>query len=114
MELKDLLAGLAATRKGRVRIDARGRRQRQRPRCLHNFPSRREGLVRLDDVVVVVADLKNSTKLGTGSKAASTASIYQATTGSVARAYSAGDEPTVRVKAVLKALAELYPTAAAT
>lgn len=69
--------------------------------------------IRLDDVVVV-ADLKNSTKLGTGSKAASTASIYQATTGSVARAYSAGDEPTVRVKAVLKALAELYPTAAAT
>lgn len=38
---------------------------------------------RMNDVVVVVADLKNSTQLGTGSKAASTASIYEAGTGSV-------------------------------
>ena len=38
---------------------------------------------RMKDVVVVVADLKNSTQLGTGSKAASTASIYEAGTGGV-------------------------------
>lgn len=41
---------------------------------------------RLNDVVAVVADLKNSTKLGTGKWAASTASIYQASTGGVVRA----------------------------
>lgn len=38
---------------------------------------------KLDDAVAVVADLKNSTKLGTGKRAASTASIYQASTGGV-------------------------------
>lgn len=39
------------------------------------------------DVVAVVADLKNSTKLGTGKRAASTASIYQAATGGVVSIY---------------------------
>jgi class 3 adenylate cyclase len=39
--------------------------------------------VKMDDIVAVVADLKSSTQLGTGSKAASTASIYQAATGGV-------------------------------
>jgi hypothetical protein len=39
--------------------------------------------VKMNDIVAVVADLKNSTQLGTGSKAASTASIYQAATGGV-------------------------------
>lgn len=39
--------------------------------------------VKVPDVVAVVADLKNSTKLGTGKWAASTASIYQAATGGV-------------------------------
>ena len=37
----------------------------------------------LNDAVAVVADLKNSTKLGTGKWAASTASIYKASTGGV-------------------------------
>lgn len=40
---------------------------------------------KLDDVVAVVADLKNSTRLGTGKWAASTASIYEASTGGVVR-----------------------------
>lgn len=39
------------------------------------------------DAVAVVADLKNSTKLGTGKWAASTASIYEASTGSVVRIF---------------------------
>src|SRR5271154_5334596 len=39
--------------------------------------------VKVPDVVAVVADLKSSTKLGTGKWAASTASIYQASTGGV-------------------------------
>ena len=42
---------------------------------------------KLNDVVAVVADLKNSTKLGTGKWAASTASIYQASTGGVVRVF---------------------------
>ena len=43
---------------------------------------------KLDDVVAVVADLKNSTRLGTGKWAASTASIYEASTGGVVRIFS--------------------------
>jgi class 3 adenylate cyclase len=39
------------------------------------------------DVVTVVADLKNSTQLGTGKWAASTASIYQAATGNTVRIF---------------------------
>ncbi|OPX05553.1 hypothetical protein [Mycobacterium sp. AT1] len=42
---------------------------------------------KLDDAVAVVADLKNSTKLGTGKWAASTASIYQASTGGVVKTF---------------------------
>src|SRR5215207_1816164 len=43
------------------------------------------------DVVAVVADLKNSTKLGTGKWAASTASIYQAATGNTVRIFDSFD-----------------------
>ena len=39
--------------------------------------------IKVPDIVAVVADLKNSTKLGTGKWAASTASIYQAGTGGI-------------------------------
>ncbi|KGH47939.1 hypothetical protein IN07_05385 [Modestobacter caceresii] len=39
--------------------------------------------LKVTDVVAVVADLKNSTKLGTGKWAQSTASIYEAATGNV-------------------------------
>lgn len=42
---------------------------------------------RIKDVVAVVADLKSSTQLGTGSKAASTASIYEAGTGGVVKIF---------------------------
>lgn len=38
---------------------------------------------RIDDIVVVFADLQNSTALGTGKHAASTAAIYRAATGNV-------------------------------
>ncbi len=38
---------------------------------------------RIPDLVAVVADMENSTKTGTGKHAASTASIYQASTGGV-------------------------------
>ena len=41
----------------------------------------------LRDAVAVVADLKNSTKLGTGKWAASTASIYDASTGGVVKIF---------------------------
>jgi class 3 adenylate cyclase len=39
--------------------------------------------IKIPDIVVVVADLKNSTQLGTGKHDASTASIYEAATGNV-------------------------------
>lgn len=46
---------------------------------------------KLDDAVAVIADLKNSTKLGTGKWAASTASIYQASTGGVVKVFDQFD-----------------------
>ena len=42
---------------------------------------------KLRDAVALVADLKNSTKLGTGKWAASTASIYEASTGGVVKIF---------------------------
>lgn len=53
---------------------------------------------RLNDVVAVVADLKNSTKLGTGKWAASTASIYQASTGGVVRIFDTFDADFVAIQ----------------
>lgn len=46
---------------------------------------------KLTDAVAVVADLKNSTKLGTGKWAASTASIYEASTGGVVKVFDQFD-----------------------
>jgi class 3 adenylate cyclase len=46
---------------------------------------------KLADAVAVVADLKNSTKLGTGKWGASTASIYQASTGGVVEIFDQFD-----------------------
>lgn len=42
---------------------------------------------KVGDAVAVVADLKNSTKLGTNKRAASTASIYEAGTGSIVQIF---------------------------
>lgn len=42
---------------------------------------------KLTDAVAVVVDLKNSTKLGTGRRAASTASIYEASTGGAVKVF---------------------------
>jgi class 3 adenylate cyclase len=44
--------------------------------------------IKVPDLVAVLADLKNSTQLGTGKWAASTASIYQAGTGDVVEIYN--------------------------
>src|SRR4051794_41048172 len=46
---------------------------------------------KVTDAVAVVADLRNSTKLGTGRWAASTASIYEASTGGVVRIFDEFD-----------------------
>jgi len=54
--------------------------------------------VRLSDVVVVVADLKNSTQLGTGSKAASTASIYESGTGAVVQIFNKFDADFMQIQ----------------
>lgn len=43
--------------------------------------------ISIDDALVVVADLKNSTKLGVNRRASSTARIYQASTGNVAKIF---------------------------
>src|SRR6266567_9160241 len=46
---------------------------------------------KVSDAVAVVADLKNSTKLGTGKWAASTASIYEASTGGIVKVFDQFD-----------------------
>lgn len=46
---------------------------------------------KLTDAVAVVVDLKNSTKLGTGKRAASTASIYEASTGGAVKIFDRFD-----------------------
>ena len=53
---------------------------------------------RMNDVVVVVADLKSSTQLGTGSKAASTASTYQAGTGGVVKIFDKFDANFIQIQ----------------
>ena len=47
------------------------------------LPIKARRWIKVPDLVAVVADLKNSTQLGTGKWAASTASIYQAGTGGI-------------------------------
>lgn len=53
---------------------------------------------KLNDAVAVVADLKNSTKLGTGKWAASTASIYQASTGGVVSVFDQFDADFIAIQ----------------
>lgn len=53
---------------------------------------------RISDVVAVVADLKSSTQLGTGSKAASTASIYEAGTGGVVKIFDSFDADFLQIQ----------------
>ena len=53
----------------------------------------------MTDVVAVVADLRNSTQLGTGGQhAASTASIYQAATGGVVGIYDQFDADFIQIQ----------------
>jgi class 3 adenylate cyclase len=53
---------------------------------------------RVADAVAVVADLKNSTKLGIGKWAASTASIYEASTGGLVRIFDQFDADFVAIQ----------------
>lgn len=54
--------------------------------------------IKVTDVVAVVADLKNSTRLGTGKWAASTASIYQAATGGVVETFHQFDADFIQIQ----------------
>jgi class 3 adenylate cyclase len=56
-----------------------------------NLPITSRRWHKLTDAVAVVADLKNSTKLGTGKWAASTASIYEASTGGIVKIFDQFD-----------------------
>lgn len=53
---------------------------------------------RLADVVVVFADLQNSTQLGTGKHAASTAAIYRAATGNVVAIMNAFEADFIQIQ----------------
>jgi class 3 adenylate cyclase len=53
------------------------------------LPIKTRKWIKVPDLVAVVADMKNSTRLGTGRWAASTASIYQAATGGMVKTFDA-------------------------
>lgn len=53
---------------------------------------------RMNDVVVVVSDLKNSTQLGTGSTGASTASIYETGTGGIVSIFNTFDANFIQIQ----------------
>jgi len=53
---------------------------------------------RLDDVVAVAVDLKGSSKMGTGKHAASTASIYEASTGNAVRALNSFEADFIQIQ----------------
>lgn len=55
--------------------------------ALDDLPISARRWLKVRDVVAVVGDLKNSTRLGTGKRAASTASIYEAATGGLVKIY---------------------------
>jgi class 3 adenylate cyclase len=54
--------------------------------------------IQVPDIVTVVADLKSSTKLGTGKHAASTASIYQAATGGAVAVFDKFDADFIQIQ----------------
>lgn len=54
--------------------------------------------IQIPDVVAVLADLKNSTHLGTGKHAASTASIYQVATGGVVNIFDEFDADFIAIQ----------------
>jgi len=58
---------------------------------IDDLPEDERRWLKVTDVVAVVADLKNSTKLGTGKWAQSTASIYEAATGGVVSIFNEFD-----------------------
>jgi class 3 adenylate cyclase len=68
------------------------------PLSIHKLPIEVRRWFRLTDVVAVVADLKDSTRLSTGKNAASTASIYEAATGSMCWVFDQFDADYVQVQ----------------
>lgn len=97
MELKDLLADLSATTKTEFAsmpevVDGGDDLD------VSTLPITARKWTRMSDVVVVVADLKSSTRLGTGSKAASTASIYEAATGGVVKVFDKFDANFIQIQ----------------
>ncbi len=58
---------------------------------LSELPLEQRTWLRISDVVAVVVDLKNSSKLGTGQHAASTASIYEAAVGGAVAVFETFD-----------------------
>lgn len=55
---------------------------------VHDLPINVRKWIQMDDIVAVVADLQNSTRMGTGKHAASTASMYAAGTGGVVKIFN--------------------------
>ena len=62
------------------------------------LPITKRKWIEIPDVVAVVADMKSSTKMGTGKHAASTASIYQASTGGVVEIYNRFDADFIQIQ----------------
>lgn len=97
MDLNGLLEGLSSTTKGEFSsmpevVDGSDDLD------VSKLPIAARRWMRMKDLVVVVADLKSSTGLGTGSNAASTASIYEAGTGGVVRVFDQFDANFIQIQ----------------
>lgn len=65
---------------------------------MDTLPIKSRKWIKLPSIVAVMVDLKSSTKLGTGKWAASTASIYEASTGGVVKVFNKFDADFIQIQ----------------
>lgn len=95
--LDQLLASLSELTDDELRSNPRIENREELPN-IDLLPIEARMWFRLDDVVAVASDLKNSTLLTTGSKISSTASVYEAVTGGSIEVYKEFDADFVQIQ----------------
>ncbi|MEU3285083.1 hypothetical protein [Streptomyces longwoodensis] len=96
VHLDDLLADLSA--KTKEEIFSTPQVITQDEIDVDTLPIKSRKWIKLPSIVAVMVDLKSSTKLGTGKWAASTASIYEASTGGVVKVFNKFDADFIQIQ----------------
>ncbi|MGV9275759.1 hypothetical protein [Streptomyces griseosporeus] len=96
LNLDDLLADLSA--KTKEEISSTPQVVTQDSVDVGGLPIKARKWIKLSSIVAVMVDLKGSTKLGTGKWAASTASIYEASTGGVVKVLNNFDADFIQIQ----------------